>query len=108
MRVAVYGAMVVLIAAALAVGLRVILGGKRRSGRPTLSARTPPMPSWRPRHRTVDGRTVVLVVLTDGTADLDQQQIAQFSVTDPRYDELFPRAMQAARERAALLDSQSS
>lgn len=61
------------------------------------------MPSWAPYHRFEDGVRRIYVRKGD---ELDP--VGEVAPSDPDYDEAFLALMDRARERAAVLNSESS
>lgn len=81
----------------------VIRALESRSGHPAVTAG-----QWRVAHYDVNGRTRVVVhkVRPGGAQVLDEHVIAEISVTDPDYDELFMTAMATARQRKAIFETE--
>jgi uncharacterized membrane protein YqiK len=71
-------------------------------------ARAVPAGTWRVAHYDVKGETrVVLQKVREGdTRVLDEHVIASIRAADPAYDERFLAAMDAARQRQALFESE--
>jgi hypothetical protein len=83
--------------------IRALLGSQGDAEHPALSAG-----NWRTAHYDVDGRTRVVVqkVTPAGTHVLDEHLIAEITVSEPDYDELFMTAMATARQRKAIFETE--
>jgi hypothetical protein len=64
--------------------------------------------TWRVAHYDADLETHVVLqkISEDGAAVLDEHAVATFRTDDPQYDEKFLAAMDTARRRQALFDSE--
>jgi hypothetical protein len=67
-----------------------------------------PSGSWRVAHYDAKGETHVVLqrVPAGGTKVLDEHVVATFPSDDPEYDDTFLKAMNAARQRQALFESE--
>lgn len=73
--------------------------------------RRPPAPSsgsWRVAHYDADGRTRVVLQRVSAAGDrvLDEHVVATVPCDDPAYDDRFLEAMDAARRRRAVFESE--
>ncbi|MDX6324471.1 MAG: hypothetical protein QOK15_825 [Nocardioidaceae bacterium] len=94
---------VILVVGALVYGTVTLLARARDQGAP---GRGPV--EWRVNHRDVHGETRVVLqkVSPGGISILAEHVVAAIPVDDPAYDEKFLTAMNAARERRALFESE--
>jgi hypothetical protein len=82
-------------------GVLVLLGGGLVLIRALWVREPKPAAEWEPFHRFKDGRRRVYVRRDD-----ELEPVGQVASDDPDYDATFLRLMDAARERAAMLNSE--
>lgn len=94
---------VIAVVVALVYGTTWLLGRTQPQPHPAAIAGT-----WRVAHRDVEGETQVVLqkVAVGGAGVVDEHVIAMIRTDDPRYDEKFLTAMEAARQRRALFEAE--